>query len=464
MKKFLSKSLILMGAMIAAVTGFTSCGGDDDDTPTPTLSVSNTSLSMEAGGGSMNLQVTSNTGWYVSSGASWCSVSPQQGTNNGVVYVTASENTSTSSRSCNLTISTTDGSLSQTVQITQAGLQASLKSIDPVSLGSEKGASNTFSIETNVAWTLSGKPEWLTVTPLNGNGNATVTVTTLSANETAEERTATLTVTAGGQTTTVKVTQASMYANCSATVANELILSNGYYADLKFSSNVLGYVEKYFHASYEKIYTSQQLYDLTLEGTSYSAEDYDFTYNPSTLEEETSYIYCVIPYISDEGGIRRNGPMKIVHFTTKSSSITSDAPVSITSYTTSQWRYKITKQSRCHHYYQLHSTGDKAYYIANHYNDAMLAHAIKDCIEKDEDYEYHINDMAYQTERDSEDKYFFVWTWGVNDVNEFSGNIRWAWKDLSSTMNAPQNRVVKKVGRSKMKEIEKGLVIKKITR
>lgn len=465
MKKLLFKSLMVMGAMLAVVTGFTSCSSGGDDEPTPTLSVSTSSISVEASGGSMNLQVMSNTGWYVSSGASWCSVSPQQGNNNGVVYVTASENTSTNSRSCTLTVSTTDGSLMQNVQISQSGLQASLEATPSVSLTSEKGASNTFSITSNVSWTLSGVPEWLKADPLNGDGNKTVTLTTLNANETAEERTATLTVTAGGQTASIKVTQASMYANCSASVANELILSNGYYADLEFSSNVLGYVSYIIESSLEKTYGSKELYDAVLStGERKSASDNDYAMW-NGLSANTSYAYCIIPYISSEGGNVECGPMTITHFTSKSNNTYCDAPVT-TSYTTSKWKYTTTMNKRCQHYWLLYATGSGAY---NYHSmpDIYLAYSIRYRIENNENYDYSINERSVSIDRESGDNYFFVWTWGVDDNGDFSGNISTSYKRVSSSVAKANNKAkapysVETGGRKKMNDMAKSLVIKEI--
>lgn len=378
MKKLLFKSLILMGATVAATIGFTSCSGGDDDDPT-----------------------------------------------------------------------------------------ASLTADKSVSLSSEKGASNTFAITSNVSWALSGKPEWLTVTPLNGNGNATVTVTTLSANETAEERSATLTVTAGDQTVTVTVTQASMYANCSASVTNELILSNGYYADLKFSSNVLGYVGYIIESSLEKTYGSKELYDAVLSlGDRKSAEDNDYAMWYG-LSANTEYSYCIIPYISSDGGNVEYGPMTITHFTSKSSSTYCDAPVT-TSYASSTWRYKTTMNKRCHHYWLLYATGSYAY---SYYSmpDIYLAYVMRYQIENNENYDYSINERTVSINRESGENYFFVWTWGVDDTGELSGNISTSYKNLSSSVAKAQNNAkapypVETGGRKKMNELAKNIVIRKITR
>ena len=53
-----------------------------------------------------------------------------------------------------------------------------------VSLYCTAGATNTFTIKSNTAWTIANtRPDWLNFNPLTGRGNTTVTVTALSASE-----------------------------------------------------------------------------------------------------------------------------------------------------------------------------------------------------------------------------------------------------------------------------------------
>ena len=86
----------------------------------PSLSVSPTSLSFVSNGSTLPVAVTSNTNWTVSSSASWLTVSPASGSNNGSVSVNATANTSSSSRTATLTFKAT-GVTDKTVSVTQAG-------------------------------------------------------------------------------------------------------------------------------------------------------------------------------------------------------------------------------------------------------------------------------------------------------------------------------------------------------
>ena len=71
------------------------------------------------------------------------------------------------------------------------------------------GGALTLSFTSSQSWTvsISGNPDWLSVTPTSGNaGNATLTITT-KANETSDSRTATVTITCGTATKTISVSQ-----------------------------------------------------------------------------------------------------------------------------------------------------------------------------------------------------------------------------------------------------------------
>ena len=89
-------------------------------TPSYNLTVNPTSLSYTANGESKTINVTSNTSWTATSSASWLTVSPASGSNNGTITAVAATNTSTQQRTATITVSGT-GVSSQTISVTQAG-------------------------------------------------------------------------------------------------------------------------------------------------------------------------------------------------------------------------------------------------------------------------------------------------------------------------------------------------------
>ena len=84
------------------------------------LSVSPSTLSYTAAGESKTVTVTSNVSWTASSSASWLTISPASGSNNGTITAVAAANTSTSQRTATITVSGT-GVNAQTISVTQAG-------------------------------------------------------------------------------------------------------------------------------------------------------------------------------------------------------------------------------------------------------------------------------------------------------------------------------------------------------
>ena len=86
-----------------------------------TLALSKNTLDFQYAGGTQTFAVTSNaSAWNVTFGnASWLTVTPASGSNDGTVTVVAAANTVTAAREATITVSAT-GTTSQTVKVTQA--------------------------------------------------------------------------------------------------------------------------------------------------------------------------------------------------------------------------------------------------------------------------------------------------------------------------------------------------------
>lgn len=354
MKKLLFKSLILMGATVAATIGFTSCSGGDDDDPTPTLSVSNSSLNIEETGGSVSFQVTSNTKWIASSGASWCTVSPQSGEGNASVDVTASENTTTSSRTCTIRVRTNDGSLSQYITVEQSGAGVSLSVTENLEFTSEKGNAKNLKIECNTEWKISGKPDWLDAPDLSGKGDATVTFTTLSANNTATPRTATLTVTAGSESKSVSVTQAAGLAACTATPKNIVTLKQSAAMQIECSSDVKNYRMLYVSASVADSYTDEEMKEKLRNSTSRTPSNRVIVTNVDALISGTKYYLLTLAYDKNDN----EGVLIKTAFTTKNSDQQSKVAISdMTFYTDLTAKWTATPNEYTNKYYRMFLSG-----------------------------------------------------------------------------------------------------------
>lgn len=296
MKSLQFKSLILMGAMLAATMGTISCSGGDDDDPTPTLSVSTSSINVDAGGGSESFQVMSNTSWSISGGTNWCKISPQQGEGNATVYIEINECSSTESRSCTLHVRSTDGSLTQDVSVQQSGAAVSL-SVDKssISFTSAQGEKETLSITANMSWTISGVPDWLNASTTSGNGNSSITLTTKSANNTATARTSTLTVTSSSETKQVTVTQEAGLSACAVRPTNIVTLGTELACDWSYSSST-----KYYYCGLWKKTGIERMSDseiiTALEEDDRCTPNDDYVTSWSGLSENTSYVLCTLAY------------------------------------------------------------------------------------------------------------------------------------------------------------------------
>lgn len=90
-------------------------------TPTsgPFLSVTPSNQNVTSTAGSTTFNVSSNVSWTASSAASWLTVSPGSGSNNGTITATYTANTATTTRTGTITV--TNGTLTQTCTVTQQG-------------------------------------------------------------------------------------------------------------------------------------------------------------------------------------------------------------------------------------------------------------------------------------------------------------------------------------------------------
>jgi hypothetical protein len=169
-----------------------------------TLTVSPTSQTPSSSAGSFSITVTSNVDWSASSDAEWLTVSPTSGSNNGTVTGTYTANTTGVARTGSITFIA--GTLTQTVTVTQA-IPVEI-SVTPTTQSVSAVAGNfAIDLSSNTAWTLSSNAAWLTASPTSGASNASVTAN-YTAN-TGAARTGILTFSAGGETRTVTVTQAT---------------------------------------------------------------------------------------------------------------------------------------------------------------------------------------------------------------------------------------------------------------
>ena len=106
---------IFISAFVLIAVSLSSCKKDE----TLSLTPANNTLTKDAG--SFTINVTSNASWTVISDQTWCVIGATSGEENGAITVSYQENTTETSRTASITVSTKDGLL-KVVSISQAGI------------------------------------------------------------------------------------------------------------------------------------------------------------------------------------------------------------------------------------------------------------------------------------------------------------------------------------------------------
>ena len=170
--------------------------------------------------------VSSTAKWTAQSSQPWLTVNASSGTATSAT-LKATKNASTVSRTATVTFTNSAGTT--TVEVTQAGAEASLK-LAATSWSAGSGAvSKSVAVTTNVPqYSVSTDADWLTWTVSGSN----VTLRTV-ANPTTIARSATATVTAGELVQTVQVTQAGAAVSLS-------VAATSWKADVNGASTTIG--------------------------------------------------------------------------------------------------------------------------------------------------------------------------------------------------------------------------------
>ena len=172
-----------------------------------TLDLSTTAINFSSSSSQSTFEIRSNYLWSTEvndAAKSWLTLSSYTGSNNTIVRINVTENTTRSERTATLTV--TAGSITKTIKVTQT--PSTYLTVSPVYLSfSSSGEQKTISIESNVNWAVSiESAPWLTVSSASGSNNGAVTVT-VTANTSSSDRTTTITVSGGGITKNVNVRQ-----------------------------------------------------------------------------------------------------------------------------------------------------------------------------------------------------------------------------------------------------------------
>jgi len=182
--------------------------------------------------------IASNVNWVIEKNQDWITIDRLQGYGSGRINIQATENTSTAKRTASITVKCSD-TYYKTINITQNGAASNL-TVYPSNLnfGYNESISSIY-LESNTHWKIQSDRTWLTISPMEGNGNSSVVITA-SQNTSYNSRTATITIIGEGINSNkiIYVTQNALPHLIASPQSLTLNSSEGSNGNLLVSSNL----------------------------------------------------------------------------------------------------------------------------------------------------------------------------------------------------------------------------------
>ena len=152
------------------------------------LTVSPESLEFSANKGEEMLNVTSNTDWAITKDAEWITLDSDKGKGLATIAAGVTENTSLTSRTGSITVSTSDGSVKKTVSVRQSGA-AVVFSVDKNEHSvAAAGGDFTVKVTRNIGYKINSQPKWVKQPDKANSGNVDTYTFTAEANTSTEAR------------------------------------------------------------------------------------------------------------------------------------------------------------------------------------------------------------------------------------------------------------------------------------
>ena len=152
------------------------------------LTVSPESLEFSANKGEEMLNVTSNTDWVITKDAEWITLDSDKGKGLATIAAGVTENTSLTSRTGSITVSTSDGSVKKTVSVRQSGADV-IFTIDKNEFNvAAVGESFSVKVTHNIGYKINSQPEWVKQPDKANSGNVDTYTFAAEANTSTEAR------------------------------------------------------------------------------------------------------------------------------------------------------------------------------------------------------------------------------------------------------------------------------------
>ena len=152
------------------------------------LTVSPESLEFSANKGEEMLNVTSNTDWVITKDAEWITLDSDKGKGLATIAAGVTENTSLTSRTGSITVSTSDGSVKKTVSVRQSGADVVFSVDKNEHSVAAAGGDFTVKVTHNIGYKINSQPEWVKQPDKANSGNVDTYTFTAEANTATEAR------------------------------------------------------------------------------------------------------------------------------------------------------------------------------------------------------------------------------------------------------------------------------------
>jgi hypothetical protein len=175
--KIAAKLALVMFTGIVNLCIYASCKEENLEQSQPTLKLNKEAIVIEGDTAAVvTFEINSNADWKVQSYQGWLHVSPETGSGKSVVTVTVDENNDDEARTGKVEV--VAGNLKESVSVSQSETVNLVLSKKEVTLNDlDNGDQVTFTVTSDVEWTLESTSDWLTVTPTRGRGGRAVAVT-----------------------------------------------------------------------------------------------------------------------------------------------------------------------------------------------------------------------------------------------------------------------------------------------
>lgn len=275
----------------------------------------------------------------------------------------------------------------------------------------------TVSVTSNVSWTVSGVPDWLSVSPTNGSGDLQLSIYPLNENSSPQTRTATITISGSGASATITVTQsAGLDANLSVSPNTIVVLSDGFAFDFNYGSSVkYYYVARYLPTELERKTDNEIITEMSSNVGNRDTPSDSYVTSWQNQTPLTDYIICTVGY--DQNG--KHGALTKTSIKTKKGTNQALASISDVHYDDTYWRWTTTVNGYVTKYYMwfitntnLYNTTDAA--VAWFFDRAMKANP--------SEFSPIAQGDSWRINRNGETT-FHVATWALDTEGNLSGVI-----------------------------------------